>query len=49
MWVDTNQKKRKLFEILGDVNYYNPPAVIFVDSKMGADLLAEAITKVCSR
>jgi len=46
MWVETEIKKKKLFEILEDKEFYNPPVVVFVDSRMGADLLAEAILKL---
>jgi len=33
---------------LNDPKYYNPPIVIFVESKMGADLLSQAIEKKCN-
>ncbi|KAJ3299557.1 DEAD (Asp-Glu-Ala-Asp) box polypeptide 59 [Borealophlyctis nickersoniae] len=47
MWVQTLSKKRTLFSILSDRKYYDPStrALIFVDSKAGAELLAAAITK----
>jgi ATP-dependent RNA helicase DDX59 len=44
-WVETNQKKKK-FEIILDPKSYCPPLVVFVSSRKGADMLAEAITKV---
>ncbi|KAF3783773.1 DEAD-box ATP-dependent RNA helicase 41, partial [Nymphaea thermarum] len=44
IWVETKHKKRKLFDILTSKQHFKPPAVVFVGSKMGADLLCEAIT-----
>lgn len=41
-------KKKRLFELLEDPGYYRTPMVIFVESKMGAELLADAVTKVTS-
>lgn len=49
LWVEENSKKRHLFSILKDPKHYRPPVVVFVDSKIGADMLAEAIGKVCLR
>ncbi|XP_010496403.1 PREDICTED: DEAD-box ATP-dependent RNA helicase 41 [Camelina sativa] len=46
IWVDAKQKKQKLFEILRSQNHFNPPAVVYVSSRVGADLLANAITVV---
>ncbi|XP_010553231.1 PREDICTED: DEAD-box ATP-dependent RNA helicase 41 [Tarenaya hassleriana] len=46
IWVETKRKKQKLFEILRSQNHYKPPAVVYVSSRIGADLLAEAITTV---
>ncbi|CAL8309785.1 unnamed protein product [Lota lota] len=46
LWVEEPSKKKKLFEILNDRKLYQPPVVVFVDCKMGADLLCEAVTKV---
>lgn len=43
IWVDSNRKKQKLFEILKSSTHYHPPVVVFVGSRLGADLLAEAI------
>lgn len=47
MWAGEISKKKKLFELLMDESYYNPPLVVFVESRLGADMLAEAITKTC--
>lgn len=46
IWVDAKQKKQKLFEILTSQNHFKPPAVVYVSSRVGADLLANAITVV---
>ncbi|KAM9848405.1 putative ATP-dependent RNA helicase DDX59 [Aulostomus maculatus] len=46
LWVEEPSKKKKLFEILNDSKLYQPPVVVFVDCKLGADLLCEAVSKV---
>ncbi|XP_051551485.1 probable ATP-dependent RNA helicase DDX59 [Myxocyprinus asiaticus] len=46
VWVEEPSKKKKLFEILNDRKLYQPPVVVFVDCKLGADLLCEAVHKV---
>lgn len=46
LWVEEPSKKKKLFEVLNDEKLYQPPVVVFVDCKLGADLLCEAVTKV---
>lgn len=46
LWVEEPCKKKKLFEILNDSKLYQPPVVVFVDCKVGADLLCEAVAKV---
>jgi ATP-dependent RNA helicase DDX59 len=46
MWVEDSRKKNKLFEILQNPQYYHPPLIVFVDSKVGAEMLADAIEKV---
>lgn len=43
IWIESKQKKRKLFEILTSKQHFKPPAVVFVASRLGADLLSEAI------
>lgn len=48
LWVDDKSKKKRLFSLLKDCKYFTPPVLVFVDSKMGADLLAEAIQKTCN-
>ncbi|XP_029988960.1 putative ATP-dependent RNA helicase DDX59 [Sphaeramia orbicularis] len=46
LWVEEPSKKKKLFEILNDSKLYQPPVVVFVDCKLGADLLCDAVSKV---
>lgn len=46
LWVEDKSKKKRLFSILRDSKHFRPPTVVFVDSKMGADLLAEAVQQV---
>lgn len=46
LWVEEPSKKKKLFDILNDSKLYQPPVVVFVDCKLGADLLCEAVSKV---
>ncbi|GER55095.1 dead box ATP-dependent RNA helicase [Striga asiatica] len=45
IWVGSGgkKKKEKLFEILTSERHFDPPAVVFVGSRLGADLLCEAI------
>ncbi|KAH0456761.1 hypothetical protein IEQ34_014668 [Dendrobium chrysotoxum] len=44
IWIESKLKKKKLFEILTSKQHFKPPVVIFVASRLGADLLSEAIT-----
>lgn len=44
IWVESRHKKKKLFEILTSKQHFIPPVVVFVGSRLGADLLSEAIT-----
>lgn len=46
LWVEEASKKKKLFSILTDRKHFLPPAVVFVNSRMGADMLCEAVSKV---
>ncbi|GBB85029.1 hypothetical protein RclHR1_01160023 [Rhizophagus clarus] len=48
LWVENKSKKKQLFSLLNDPKYYKPPIVIFVESKLGADLLSQAIEKKCN-
>ena len=47
LWVEEAAKKNRLFAFLTDGSLFRPPAVIFVNSKMGTVLLADAINKSC--
>lgn len=47
MWVENDSKKKQLFSLLKDPKYYRPPILIFVESRVGADLLASAIMAKC--
>lgn len=44
IWVESKRKKQKLFDILASKKHFKPPVVVYVDSRLGADLLANAIT-----
>ncbi|KAJ4837701.1 DEAD-box ATP-dependent RNA helicase 41 [Turnera subulata] len=44
IWVESKQKKQKLFDILMSKQHFMPPAVVYVGSRLGADLLANAIS-----
>ncbi|KAJ8773298.1 hypothetical protein K2173_028475 [Erythroxylum novogranatense] len=44
IWVESKQKMQKLFDILMSKQHFNPPAIIYMGSKLGADLLSNAIT-----
>ncbi|XP_026179253.1 putative ATP-dependent RNA helicase DDX59 [Mastacembelus armatus] len=46
LWIEEPSKKKKLFEILNDSKLYQPPVVVFVDCKLGANLLCDAVAKV---
>ncbi|KAH0969632.1 hypothetical protein GBA52_028558 [Prunus armeniaca] len=44
IWVESKQKKQKLFDILMSKQHFMPPVVVYVGSRLGADLLSNAIT-----
>lgn len=44
IWVESKQKKQKLFDILTSRQHFKPPTVVYVGSKVGADLLSDSIT-----
>ncbi|KAM4861304.1 putative ATP-dependent RNA helicase DDX59 isoform 2-T5 [Thomomys bottae] len=46
LWVEDPAKKKKLFEILNDRKLFQPPVLVFVDCRLGADLLSEAVEKI---
>jgi len=45
LWVEDNSKKKELFKLLMDSRYFHPLIIIFVDSRLGAELLTKAIQK----
>ncbi|XP_053100008.1 probable ATP-dependent RNA helicase DDX59 [Hemicordylus capensis] len=46
LWIEEPSKKKKLFEILNDKKLFKPPVLVFVECKLGADLLSEAVHKI---
>ncbi|XP_060630558.2 probable ATP-dependent RNA helicase DDX59 [Anolis sagrei] len=46
LWVEEPSKKKKLFEILNDKKLFKPPILVFVECKLGADLLSDAVHKI---
>ncbi|XP_045438423.1 probable ATP-dependent RNA helicase DDX59 isoform X2 [Pipistrellus kuhlii] len=46
LWVEEPAKKKKLFEILNDKKLFQPPVLVFVGCRLGADLLSQAVRKV---
>ena len=47
VWVEEASKKRKLFEMLWIEKYWKPPIIVFVNSKVGANYLSQAIASKC--
>ncbi|ORX52619.1 P-loop containing nucleoside triphosphate hydrolase protein [Piromyces finnis] len=45
LWVEDNSKKKELFRLLMDSRYFQPLIIIFVESRLGAELLTQAIQK----
>ncbi|XP_040993630.1 DEAD-box ATP-dependent RNA helicase 41 isoform X1 [Juglans microcarpa x Juglans regia] len=43
IWVESKNKKQKLFDILISKKHFMPPVVVYVGSRVGADLLSDAI------
>uniref|UniRef100_UPI00358E209B probable ATP-dependent RNA helicase DDX59 n=1 Tax=Myxine glutinosa TaxID=7769 RepID=UPI00358E209B len=46
LWVEEPAKKKKLFDVLADARLFVPPVLVFVESKTGAELLAQAVATV---
>jgi ATP-dependent RNA helicase DDX59 len=46
LWVEDKSKKKRLFALLKDPKYFTPPILVFVDSRLGADMLSDAIQEV---
>ena len=45
LWVENDSKKKKLLSILQDKRFNKPPVLVFVESKLGALLLADFLIK----
>ncbi|KAH7521035.1 hypothetical protein JRO89_XSUnG0126600 [Xanthoceras sorbifolium] len=43
IWVESKKKKQKLFDILMSKQHFVPPAIVYVGSRLGADLLSNAV------
>ncbi|CAH1420201.1 unnamed protein product [Lactuca virosa] len=44
IWVESKRKKQKLFDIFASSQHFKPPVIVFVGSRLGADLLSEGIS-----
>ncbi|KAI7818261.1 P-loop containing nucleoside triphosphate hydrolase protein [Gamsiella multidivaricata] len=47
LWVENASKMKQLLSLLHDPTYFRPPVLIFVESRVGAELLAHAIQVKC--
>ncbi|KAF9363135.1 DEAD (Asp-Glu-Ala-Asp) box polypeptide 59 [Mortierella sp. NVP85] len=47
LWVENDSKKKQLFSLLKDPAYFRPPILVFVESRIGAELLSRAIQAKC--
>ncbi|KAG0228307.1 P-loop containing nucleoside triphosphate hydrolase protein [Mortierella sp. GBAus27b] len=47
LWVENESKKKQLFSLLRDPAYFRPPILIFVESRVGTELLSHAIQAKC--
>ncbi|KAF9109836.1 DEAD (Asp-Glu-Ala-Asp) box polypeptide 59 [Mortierella sp. AM989] len=47
IWVENESKKKQLLSLLKDPSYFRPPVLVFVESRIGADLLAHMIQVKC--
>ncbi|KAF7730564.1 DEAD (Asp-Glu-Ala-Asp) box polypeptide 59 [Apophysomyces ossiformis] len=45
LWVENASKAKKLIWILNNPNYFSPPVLVFVDSRIGAEFLTRTIQK----
>ncbi|KAG5456335.1 MAG: P-loop containing nucleoside triphosphate hydrolase protein, partial [Olpidium bornovanus] len=45
MWVENASKRKQLLSLLSDGKYYRPPVIVFVESRIGAELLAAWLAK----
>ncbi|KAE8021222.1 hypothetical protein FH972_007131 [Carpinus fangiana] len=46
IWVESKHKKQKFSDILMSKHHFMPPVVVYVGSRLGADLLSNAITVI---
>ena len=46
LWVEDTSKRKKLFSIICEPKHFHPPVLVFVESRLGADMLSEAIQEV---
>eukprot|EP00850_Spirogloea_muscicola_P021626 SM000256S08680 [mRNA] locus=s256:84898:88524:+ [translate_table: standard] len=43
IWVENKDKRQKLFDIFADPKHFHPPTLVFVESRLGAEMLASSI------
>jgi len=46
LWVEDTSKRKKLFSVIREPKHFHPPMLVFVESRLGADMLSEAIQEV---
>jgi ATP-dependent RNA helicase DDX23/PRP28 len=46
MMMSEEAKRKKIVEILAQVDLYKPPIIVFVNQKRGADLLGKGLAKI---
>ncbi|KAF9913837.1 DEAD (Asp-Glu-Ala-Asp) box polypeptide 59 [Lobosporangium transversale] len=47
IWIENGSKKKQLLSLLKDAKYFRPPVLVFVESRIGAELLAHVIRVKC--
>ncbi|KAG0019713.1 DEAD (Asp-Glu-Ala-Asp) box polypeptide 59 [Entomortierella chlamydospora] len=47
IWVENDSKKKQLLSLLRNPTYFRPPVLVFVESRLGSDLLAHVIQVKC--
>ncbi|ORX62581.1 DEAD-domain-containing protein [Hesseltinella vesiculosa] len=45
LWIENKSKPKRLYSILNNPKYFMPPILIFVESRLGAEFLAQSLTK----
>eukprot|EP00850_Spirogloea_muscicola_P018427 SM000168S02626 [mRNA] locus=s168:241567:246578:+ [translate_table: standard] len=48
IWVENKDKRQKLFDIFADPKHFHPPTLVFVESRLGAEMLASSIRQATS-